>query len=100
MHWISLHVCSVCWQQLARQLENQAHITDTAARHATQSSALRTGVQLHNLGALLLELGRTSMTLRLGQAPVRLSPISHLWQPFMLDISRAVCVIVVCLFTV
>ncbi|KAI5557368.1 hypothetical protein POPTR_018G115500v4 [Populus trichocarpa] len=58
-----------CLLQLARQLENQAHITDTAARHATQSSALRTGVQLHNLGALLLELGRTSMTLRLGQAP-------------------------------
>ncbi|XP_034895431.1 ubiquitin-like domain-containing protein CIP73 isoform X3 [Populus alba] len=58
-----------CLLQLARQLENQAHITDTAARHTTQSSALRTGVQLHNLGALLLELGRTSMTLRLGQAP-------------------------------
>ncbi|XP_061952141.1 ubiquitin-like domain-containing protein CIP73 isoform X2 [Populus nigra] len=58
-----------CLLQLARQLENQAHITDTAARHATQSSALRTGVQLHNLGALLLELGRTSMTLRLGQTP-------------------------------
>ncbi|XP_011017931.1 PREDICTED: large proline-rich protein bag6-B isoform X2 [Populus euphratica] len=58
-----------CLLQLARQLENQAHITDTAARRLTQSSALRTGVQLHNLGALLLELGRTSMTLRLGQAP-------------------------------
>ncbi|KAJ6355180.1 hypothetical protein OIU77_005718 [Salix suchowensis] len=58
-----------CLLQLARQLENQACITDTAARHATQTNALRTGVQLHNLGALLLELGRTSMTLRLGEAP-------------------------------
>ncbi|KAJ6731821.1 LARGE PROLINE-RICH PROTEIN BAG6 [Salix purpurea] len=58
-----------CLLQLARQLENQACITDTAARHATQTNALRTGVQLHNLGALLLELGRTSMTLRLGESP-------------------------------
>ncbi|CAK7338536.1 unnamed protein product [Dovyalis caffra] len=58
-----------CLLQLARQLENQANVTDPAARHTTQSSALRTGVQLHNLGALLLELGRTIMTLRLGQAP-------------------------------
>ncbi|KAJ6731822.1 SCYTHE PROTEIN UBIQUITIN-LIKE DOMAIN PROTEIN, partial [Salix purpurea] len=57
-----------CLLQLARQLENQACITDTAARHATQTNALRTGVQLHNLGALLLELGRTSMTLRLVNA--------------------------------
>ncbi|KAG6771341.1 hypothetical protein POTOM_022692 [Populus tomentosa] len=58
-----------CLLQLAMQLENQADITDPAVRHTTQSSALRTGVQLHNLGALLLELGRTIMTLRLGQAP-------------------------------
>ncbi|KAG8639388.1 ubiquitin-like domain-containing protein CIP73 isoform X1 [Manihot esculenta] len=56
-------------QQLARQLENQANVTDPAARLSTQSSAWRTGVQLHNLGAFLLELGRTTMTLRLGQAP-------------------------------
>jgi hypothetical protein len=65
------------------QLENQADITDPAVRHTTQSSALRTGVQLHNLGALLLELGRTIMTLRLGQAPVRLYLISDLQHPFM-----------------
>ncbi|KAJ6381027.1 hypothetical protein OIU77_029847 [Salix suchowensis] len=58
-----------CLLQLSIQLENQADITDSALRHTTQSSALRTGVQLHNLGALLLELGRTIMTLRLGQAP-------------------------------
>eukprot|EP00257_Ricinus_communis_P028041 XP_025015455.1 large proline-rich protein bag6 isoform X1 [Ricinus communis] len=58
-----------CLQQLARQLENQANVTDSAARLNIQSSAWRTGVQLHNLGAFLLELGRTTMTLRLGQAP-------------------------------
>ncbi|XP_057996286.1 ubiquitin-like domain-containing protein CIP73 isoform X2 [Hevea brasiliensis] len=58
-----------CLQQLARQLESQANVTDPASRLSTQSSAWRTGVQLHNLGAFLLELGRTTMTLRLGQAP-------------------------------
>ncbi|XP_065850383.1 ubiquitin-like domain-containing protein CIP73 isoform X2 [Euphorbia lathyris] len=60
---------SECLQQLARQLESQANVTDPAARFSTQSSAWRTGVQLYNLGAFLLELGRTTMTLRLGQAP-------------------------------
>lgn len=58
-----------CLQQLARQLERQENVTDPAARLNTQSSAWRTGGQLHNLGAFLLELGRTTMTLRLGQAP-------------------------------
>ncbi|KDP30188.1 hypothetical protein JCGZ_16970 [Jatropha curcas] len=58
-----------CIQNLARQLESQENVTDSAARLSAQSSAWRTGVQLHNLGAFLLELGRTTMTLRLGQAP-------------------------------
>ncbi|XP_050203774.1 ubiquitin-like domain-containing protein CIP73 [Mercurialis annua] len=58
-----------CLQQLARQLENEVNVTDAATRLSTQSDAWRTGVQLHNLGAFLLELGRTTMTLRLGQAP-------------------------------
>ncbi|WCJ30100.1 Ubiquitin-like domain-containing protein CIP73 [Euphorbia peplus] len=60
---------SECLQQLARQLESQVNVTDPAARFTTQSTAWRTGVQLYNLGAFLLELGRTTMTLRLGQAP-------------------------------
>ncbi|XP_038711646.1 ubiquitin-like domain-containing protein CIP73 isoform X1 [Tripterygium wilfordii] len=58
-----------CFLQLATQLENQGNITDPSARMSTQSSAWRTGVLLHNLGAFLLELGRTTMSLRLGQAP-------------------------------
>ncbi|MBA0873918.1 hypothetical protein Goshw_009165, partial [Gossypium schwendimanii] len=58
-----------CLQQLARQLEDQMNVTDTSARMIAQSNAWRIGVLLHNLGSLLLELGRTTMTLRLGQTP-------------------------------
>ncbi|MBA0693688.1 hypothetical protein Goari_004045, partial [Gossypium aridum] len=55
--------------QLARQLEDQVNVTDPSARLIAQTNALRTGALLHNLGSLLLELGRTTMTLRLGQTP-------------------------------
>ncbi|XP_057416746.1 ubiquitin-like domain-containing protein CIP73 [Lotus japonicus] len=58
-----------CLLQLARQLENHADIADPLSRSSTQSRALRTGVMFYNLGAYLLELGRTTMTLRLGQTP-------------------------------
>ncbi|KAK8637759.1 hypothetical protein V6N13_136219 [Hibiscus sabdariffa] len=58
-----------CIQQLARQLEDQANVTDTSARTSAQSNAWRTGILLQSLGSLLLELGRTTMTLRLGQTP-------------------------------
>ncbi|XP_038993785.1 ubiquitin-like domain-containing protein CIP73 [Hibiscus syriacus] len=58
-----------CIQQLARQLEDQANVTDTSTRTNAQSNAWRTGILLQSLGSLLLELGRTTMTLRLGQTP-------------------------------
>ncbi|KAE8674317.1 Ubiquitin-like superfamily protein, putative isoform 4 [Hibiscus syriacus] len=58
-----------CIQQLARQLEDQANVTDTSARTNAQSNAWRTGILLQSLGSLLLELGRATMTLRLGQTP-------------------------------
>ncbi|XP_022732230.1 uncharacterized protein LOC111286494 isoform X2 [Durio zibethinus] len=56
-------------QQLARQLEDQGNVTDPSARLSAQSNAWRTGILLQSLGSLLLELGRTTMTLRLGQTP-------------------------------
>lgn len=59
-----------CLQQLARQLENQVNVTEPSIRMSTQSSASRTGMLFYNLGALLLELGRTIMTVQLGQTPV------------------------------
>ncbi|KAF9614545.1 hypothetical protein IFM89_019208 [Coptis chinensis] len=55
--------------QLARQLEDQANVTSSSWRNSLQTSAMRTGISLQNLGALLLELGRTTMTLRMGQTP-------------------------------
>lgn len=58
-----------CLLQLSRQLENQADVTDPLVRSSIQSRAMRTGVLFYNLGAFLLELGRTTMTLRLGQTP-------------------------------
>ncbi|XP_057968312.1 ubiquitin-like domain-containing protein CIP73 isoform X4 [Malania oleifera] len=58
-----------CLFQLARELENQVTVTDPVARLSTQTSAWRTGVLIQNLGAFFLELGRTTMTLRLGRTP-------------------------------
>ncbi|XP_038700064.1 ubiquitin-like domain-containing protein CIP73 isoform X1 [Tripterygium wilfordii] len=58
-----------CFLQLESQLEDQENVIDPSARMSAQSSAWRMGVLLHNLGAFILELGRTTMSLRLGQAP-------------------------------
>ncbi|XP_059280704.1 ubiquitin-like domain-containing protein CIP73 [Lycium ferocissimum] len=56
-----------CFLQFSRQLENQARVTEPTERMRIQSYALRTGDLFQKLGALLLELGRTTMTLRMGQ---------------------------------
>ncbi|KAG9451410.1 hypothetical protein H6P81_011375 [Aristolochia fimbriata] len=60
---------SECLLQLAGQLQNQTNVNESLARMNIQSRALRSGVLLQNLGALLLELGRTTMTLRMGRSP-------------------------------
>lgn len=57
-------------QQLTRQIEDHASVINTAERMGIQTNALRVGGLLQNLGAMLLELGRTTMTLRIGQTPV------------------------------
>jgi uncharacterized ubiquitin-like protein YukD len=54
--------------QLATQLEGEATVTDASARREIQSAAMRNGIMMQNLGALLLELGRTTMTLRMGES--------------------------------
>ncbi|KAH7675046.1 Ubiquitin-like protein [Dioscorea alata] len=59
----------LCLSQFARLLEDQTNVTDPLARMSLQTTAMRTGTLLQNLGPLLLELGRTTMTLRMGQAP-------------------------------
>lgn len=55
--------------QLASQLEGESNEIDQGVRAEIQLSARRNGIIMHNLGALLLELGRTTMTLRMGQSP-------------------------------
>lgn len=57
-------------QQLAESLQAQSNITDASERTRVQTNALRSGIIFQNLGALLLELGRTTMTLRMGETPV------------------------------
>ncbi|XP_072994503.1 ubiquitin-like domain-containing protein CIP73 isoform X3 [Typha latifolia] len=58
-----------CLSQLARQLEDHTNITDPLMRRNLQDSVMNSGVLLQQLGSLLLELSRTTMTLRMGQAP-------------------------------
>ncbi|KAF4392139.1 hypothetical protein F8388_004468 [Cannabis sativa] len=56
-------------EQLVGQLENQVNVTDVSLRSNIQTSTMRSGALFHSLGAFLLELGRTMMTLRLGETP-------------------------------
>ncbi|CAK9134515.1 unnamed protein product [Ilex paraguariensis] len=58
-----------CLSQLARQLEDHANVTDLSERMRIQSNAMRSGHLLQKLGALLLELARTTMTLQMGEMP-------------------------------
>ncbi|RLN33598.1 large proline-rich protein bag6-A isoform X1 [Panicum miliaceum] len=51
--------------QLSAQLGGLQNVTDPATRRDLQSSAFRSGSLLQNLGSLLLELGRTTMLLRI-----------------------------------
>uniref|UniRef100_A0A7N0R8F8 Ubiquitin-like domain-containing protein n=1 Tax=Kalanchoe fedtschenkoi TaxID=63787 RepID=A0A7N0R8F8_KALFE len=45
------------------------NVTDASARMSMQSNAMRLGIVYRNLGALLLELGRTTMMIRMGDNP-------------------------------
>ncbi|CAA7409471.1 unnamed protein product [Spirodela intermedia] len=58
-----------CFYELAKELEDQANVTDPLARSMIQSRAVRYGTLFQNFGSLFLELGRTVMTLRMGQTP-------------------------------
>ncbi|CAM6036842.1 unnamed protein product [Sphagnum compactum] len=54
---------------LADQLENEAAITDATAREEVQRTAFNDGNLIQQIGALLLELGRTTLSLHMGQSP-------------------------------
>ncbi|XBI24949.1 hypothetical protein VPH35_049959 [Triticum aestivum] len=55
--------------QLSTQLGDLGNVSDSTTRRNLQQSAMRQGVLLQSLGSLLLELGRTTMTLRINPAP-------------------------------
>ncbi|PWA96330.1 ubiquitin [Artemisia annua] len=53
----------------AGRLEEEPTCTDPTVRAQIQSEAMQSGLAMQHLGALLLELGRTMLTLRVGQSP-------------------------------
>ncbi|KAL0738597.1 hypothetical protein Bca4012_014807 [Brassica carinata] len=58
-----------CLSNLSRQLVDHVNMTDPSTRRLCQSNMLQSGNLLENLGISLMELGRTTMMLRLGQTP-------------------------------
>ncbi|KAK9129326.1 hypothetical protein Sjap_009813 [Stephania japonica] len=53
---------------IAERLEREQGSTDSTVRSEIQTEAVQTGLAMQHLGALLLELGRTMLTLRMGQS--------------------------------
>lgn len=54
---------------LARRLEREGESSDPALRGQVQTESVLIGQAIQHLGALLLELGRTILTFRMGQSP-------------------------------
>ncbi|KAF4366528.1 hypothetical protein F8388_012473 [Cannabis sativa] len=54
---------------IAGRLEQERESTDPTVRGQIQTESMRVGVVMQHLGTLLLELGRTVLTLRMGQTP-------------------------------
>ncbi|XP_019453374.1 PREDICTED: large proline-rich protein BAG6-like isoform X2 [Lupinus angustifolius] len=53
---------------IAGHLEREGTSSDLSIRGQIQSESVQTGIAMQHLGALLLELGRTMLTLRMGQS--------------------------------
>lgn len=68
--WLTCGDCCSYVQRLAGQLESEPSMNDPGLRAEVQATALRDGSMIQQLGALLLELGRTTQTVRMGQSPV------------------------------
>ncbi|CAN4123056.1 unnamed protein product [Withania somnifera] len=58
---------------LAGRLEREGESSDPALRGQVQTESVLIGQAMQHLGALLLELGRTILTLRMGQSPAESS---------------------------
>ncbi|KVH95409.1 Ubiquitin [Cynara cardunculus var. scolymus] len=53
----------------AGRLDEEESCTDLTVRTQIQSEVMQSGLAMQHLGALLLELGRTMLSLRIGQSP-------------------------------
>ncbi|KAI3852249.1 hypothetical protein MKX03_028401 [Papaver bracteatum] len=58
---------------IAEHLEGEGGATDPAVRSQIQTESVQVGRAMQHLGALFLELGRTIVTLRMGQSPAESS---------------------------
>ncbi|KAI3994582.1 hypothetical protein MKX01_028326 [Papaver californicum] len=58
---------------IAERLEGEGGETDPAVRSQIQTESVQVGRAMQHLGALFLELGRTIVTLRMGQSPAESS---------------------------
>uniref|UniRef100_A0A7C9AT43 Ubiquitin-like domain-containing protein n=1 Tax=Opuntia streptacantha TaxID=393608 RepID=A0A7C9AT43_OPUST len=54
---------------IAGRLEQDGGSTDESVRSQIQTDSVQVGLAMQHLGALLLELGRTILTLRMGRSP-------------------------------
>ncbi|KAF3957076.1 hypothetical protein CMV_017871 [Castanea mollissima] len=54
---------------IAGRLEQEGSSSDPTIRGQIQAESMQLGISMQHLGALLLELGRTALTLRMGQSP-------------------------------
>lgn len=55
---------------LAQRIQRDAATADTSVRSQIQNESAQLGVAIQHLGAMLFELGRTMMTLRMGPSPI------------------------------
>ncbi|XP_038898030.1 ubiquitin-like domain-containing protein CIP73 isoform X2 [Benincasa hispida] len=55
--------------RIAERLEQDSSSTDPTVRGQIQEESVQIGLRMQQFGALLLELGRTILTLRMGQSP-------------------------------
>ncbi|KAF3791006.1 hypothetical protein EJ110_NYTH15349 [Nymphaea thermarum] len=54
---------------IAERIEGQSGVTDPTVRNQIQAEAVHLGIAMQHLGALFLELGRTTQMLRMGPSP-------------------------------
>ncbi|CAH9094874.1 unnamed protein product [Cuscuta europaea] len=71
-HLVGRHVTSAL-SHIAGRLEQAGNSTDLTIRGQLQTESVQLGLAMQHLGAQFLELGRTMLTLRMGQSPAESS---------------------------